>query len=573
MPVHNSEIAERFNRYATLLEIQGANPFRIRAYRNAARTILNYGESMESMLRKGEDPDDLPGIGKDLADKIREIVETGHLPALEELERSMPGDLVELTTLPGLGAKRVKILYETLGIEHMEDLAKAARTGRLKDLPGFGAKTEANILKEIEKHRQSTDRISIHEAEEFAEPLVAYLKKVEGVKQVTVAGSYRRRRDTVGDLDILVTCKTGTGVMKAFVGYDEVADVVSKGTTRSTVILRSDLQVDLRVVPEASYGAALHYFTGSKAHNIAIRKMAQDRGLKLNEYGAFKGDERVAGKTEKEIFALVGLPYIEPELRENRGEIDAASAHKLPHLITVDDIRGDLHVHTTATDGKNSIEEMARAAKDRGYDYLAISDHTKHVTIAHGMDAKGFARQFDEIDRVNAKMSGIKVLKSAEVDILEDGKLDLPDSILKEFDFTTCSIHYKFNLSAEEQTERILRAMDNPYFSILGHPTGRLLGEREAYEVDMERVMQGALDRGCHLEVNAQPERLDLTDIYCRMAKDMGLKLAICTDAHATDSLDYIRFGIDQARRGWLEPEDVLNTRGLKDLQKLLKRS
>ena len=573
MPVHNSEIAERFSRYATLLEIQGANPFRIRAYRNAARTILNYGESMESMLRKGEDPDDLPGIGKDLADKIREIVETGRLSALEELERSMPGDLVELTTLPGLGAKRVKVLYETLGIEHMEDLAMAARTGKLKDLPGFGAKTEANILKEIEKHRSSTDRINIHEAEEFAEPLVAYLKKIDGVKQVTVAGSYRRRRDTVGDLDILVTCKTGTGVMNAFTAYDEVADIVSKGTTRSTVILRSGLQVDLRVVPEASYGAALHYFTGSKAHNIAIRKMAQDRGLKLNEYGAFKGDKRVAGRTEKEIFALVGLPYIEPELRENRGEIDAAATHKLPHLVTVGDIRGDLHTHTTATDGKNSIEEMARAAKERGYDYLAISDHTKHVTIAHGMDAKGFARQFDEIDRVNAKLSGIKVLKSAEVDILDDGKLDLPDSILKEFDFTTCSIHYKFNLSAEEQTERILRAMDNPYFSILGHPTGRLLGEREAYEVDMERVMEGALDRGCHLEVNAQPERLDLTDIYCRMAKDMGLKLAICTDAHSTDSLDYIRFGIDQARRGWLEPEDVLNTHSLKELLKLLKRS
>ena len=573
MPVHNGEIADRFSRYATLLEIQGANPFRIRAYRNAARTILNYGESMESMLRKGEDPDDLPGIGKDLADKIREIVETGHLSALEELERSMPGDLVELTTLPGLGAKRVKILYETLGIEHMEDLAKAARTGKLKDLPGFGAKTEANILKEIDKHRQSTDRINIHEAEELAEPLVDYLKKVDGVKQVTVAGSYRRRRDTVGDLDILVTCKTGTGAMNAFTTYDEVADIVSKGTTRSTVILRSGLQVDLRVVPEASYGAALHYFTGSKAHNIAIRKMAQDRGLKLNEYGAFKGDKRVAGRTEKEIFALVGLPYIEPELRENRGEINAATAHKLPHIVTVGDIRGDLHVHTTATDGKNSIEEMARAAKERGYDYLAISDHTKHVTIAHGMDGKGFARQLDEIDRVNAKLSGIKVLKSAEVDILEDGKLDLPDSILKEFDFTTCSIHYKFNLSAEEQTERILRAMDNPYFSILGHPTGRLLGEREAYDVDMERVMQGALDRGCHLEVNAQPERLDLTDIYCRIAKDMGLKLAICTDAHTTDSLDYIRFGVDQARRGWLEPEDVLNTHNLKDLLRLLRRS
>ena len=572
MPVHNSEVVDRFNRYATLLEIQGANPFRIRAYRNAARTIQNLPQSLEAKLAEGKDPDDLPGIGRDLADKIREIVATGRLKALEELERSMPGDLVELTTLPGLGPKRVKILYETLGIEHLEDLAKAARTGKLKTLAGFGAKTEANILKEIEHRRQTTARIRLQEAEEFATPLVAYLGKVPGVKKVIVAGSFRRRRDTVGDLDILVTCKTGADVMKAFVAYDEVADVVSKGTTRSTVVLRSGLQVDLRVVPEASYGAALHYFTGSKAHNIAVRKMAVDRGLKLNEYGAFKGDKRIAGKTEAEIYDLVGLPYIEPELRENRGELEAARKHKLPHLITLDDIRGDLHSHTKATDGKNTIEEMARAAKARGYGYLAISDHTKHVTIAHGMHADGFRRQFDEIDRLNEKLSGFRILKSAEVDILEDGSLDLPDDVLEGFDLTTCSIHYKFNLSAEKQTERILRAMDNPYFSILGHPTGRLLGEREAYEIDMERVMQGALDRGCHLEVNAQPERLDLTDIYCKLAKEMGMKLAISTDAHTTDTLDYMRYGIDQARRGWLEPGDVLNTRSWPDLKNLLAR-
>ena len=573
MPVHNAEIVEDFNRYATLLEIKGANPFRIRAYRNAARTIQNLPHALDSMLREGKDFADLPGIGRDLADKITEIIKTGRLAALDELERSMPGDLVELTTLPGLGPKRVKSLYESLGIEHMEDLAKAAKSGELRRLSGFGAKTEENILKEIERRKQTGDRINLYQAEEFAEPLVDYLKKVPGVKTVTVAGSYRRHKETVGDLDILVTCKSGTNVMNAFVRYDEVADVVSKGTTRSTVMLRAGLQVDLRVVPEISYGAAMYYFTGSKAHNIAIRKMAQERGYKLNEYGAFKGSKRIAGKTETEIFKLVGLPYIEPELRENRGEIEAAAKHKLPHLVTLKDIRGDLHSHTKATDGKNTIREMALAAKKRGYDYLAISDHTKHVTIAHGMNARGFARQIEEIDRVNESIKGFRILKSAEVDILDDGKLDLPDSILKEFDFTTCSIHYKFGLSAEKQTERILRAMDNPYFTILGHPTGRLLGEREAYEIDMEHVMEGALERGCHLEINAQPERLDLTDIYCRMAKDMGLKLAISTDAHTTATLDYMRFGIAQARRGWLEPDDVLNTRRWPDLKKLLARS
>jgi DNA polymerase (family 10) len=409
-------------------------------------------------------------------------------------------------------------------------------------------------------------------AEQIAGPLLEYLKAAKGVKQAVIAGSYRRRKDTVGDLDILVTAKRGSEVMKRFAAYDEVGEVVSQGTTRSTVILRSGLQVDLRVVPEASYGAALHYFTGSKDHNIAIRTLAVKKGLKVNEYGVFKGEERIAGKTEKEVYALFDLPFIPPELRENHGEIEAARKKRLPKLIALDDIRGDLHAHTKATDGRYTAEEMALAAKARGYDYLAICDHSKHVTIAKGLDAKRLAKQIDEIDRLNEKLKGVRLLKSTEVDILDDGTLDLPDSILKELDLRVCAIHYQFGLSAEKQTERIIRAMDNRYFNILAHPTGRLMGEREAYAVDMQKLMEAALERGCFLEVNAQPERMDLSDMHCRMAKDMGLKLAISTDAHTTANLDFMRFGIDQARRGWLEADDVLNTRSWKELTKLLAR-
>jgi len=572
MPVHNAEIADIFNRYAVLLEIADANPFRIRAYRNAARTIQDLPQSVESMLGEGKDLSELPGIGEDLAEKIAEIVETGRFPELDKIEETIPAGLVEVTALPGLGPKRVKTLYDKLEIRNLEELRQATEAGKLHGLAGFGAKTQEHILKEIQRRREAETRIRLSIAEQVAEPLLQYLKAIPAVEEGVIAGSYRRRKETVGDLDILVTCRKAEPAMDRFLAYDEVEEVVSKGKTRSTVLLRSGLQVDLRVVPEESYGAALHYFTGSKAHNIAIRTMAVKRGLKLNEYGVFKGRKRVAGRTEREIFAQVGLPYIEPELRENRGEIEAAQKGKLPKLITLDDIRGDLHSHTRATDGKYSVEEMAAAAKARGYEYLAITDHTKHVTIAHGLDEKRLASQIREINRLNERLDGIVVLKSTEVDILEDGSLDLPDDILEDLDLTVCSVHSKFGLAADAQTERIIRAMDNPYFNILGHPTGRLLDEREPYDVDMERLMEAALERGCFLELNAQPERLDLTDIHCRMAKEMGLKIAISTDAHTAATLDYMRFGIGQARRGWLEPGDVLNTRGLGELRKLLRR-
>lgn len=360
--------------------------------------------------------------------------------------------------------------------------------------------------------------------------------------------------------------------MRRFVAYDEVADVISQGDTRSTVVLRSGLHADLRVVPQVSFGAALCYFTGSKAHNIAVRKIGVAKGCKVNEYGVFKGEKRVAGRTEQDVYAKLGLAYIEPEMREDRGEIELAAKGRLPKLVTLDDIRGDLHCHTDLTDGRNTLEEMAAAAGERGYEYLAVTDHTKHVTVAHGLDKAGMMTAIRRIDRLNTKLDGITILKSAEVDILEDGRLDLPDSVLRELDLVVCAVHYKFNLPEKKQTARILRALDNRHCNILAHPGGRLINVREPYEVDIQTIMNAARERGCFLELNAQPARLDLTDVHCKMAKDMGLKVAISTDAHNTAQFDYMRFGIGQARRGWLEARDVLNTRGLAELKKLLRR-
>ncbi len=574
MPIHNADVARLFTRMANLLEIQGANPFRVRAYRNAARTVGDLPRGVAEMLDQGKDLSELPGIGGDLAGKIREIVETGRLTQLEELEESTATGLDELLRIRGIGPKKVKALNRELGVSTLEGLRAAAEEGKVRKLAGFGKKTEELILLGIDAAEESGKRVRLDVAEGVARSLVRHLEDSGGLKEVAVAGSFRRRRETVGDLDLLATCtrSSESAVMDRFVGHDEVTEVVSRGETRATVILRSGLQVDLRVVPQVSYGAALHYFTGSKAHNIAVRKLGQQRGLKINEYGVFRGDDRVAGRTEEEVYAQVDLPYIEPELREDRGELEAARAGKLPHLVRVEDLRGDLHAHTLKTDGRFSLEEMAEAARKRGYEYLAITNHSQRVTMARGYDAKRLTREIERIDKLNEDLGEFTVLKGIEVDILEDGSLDLPGDVLQRLDFTVCSIHYNWNLGREEQTERILRAMDDPHFTILGHPTGRLLGEREPYEVDLERVVEGAAERGCFLEVNAHPERLDLDDVHCKLAKELGVKVAISTDAHSVTDLDHMRFGVWQARRGWLEPEDVLNTRPWPQLKKLLKR-
>lgn len=572
MPVQNADVAELFNRLADLLEIEGANPFRIRAYRNAARTLDELPKSVRVLIAEGKDLAELPGIGKDLAQKIAEVVETGRLEALDRAERRTPRALVELVALPGLGPKRVRELYERLKIRSLEDLGRALRAGKLRKLPGFGVKTEEKILRALERHRGEEKRTRLAAAEPVAEALCAYLEGISGIEKTAIAGSYRRRRETVGDLDILVAAKPGAGVMDRVVAFEDVTEVAAKGETRATVYLRNGLQVDVRVVPEESYGAALHYFTGSKAHNIAIRKIGVAKGLKVNEYGVFEGRKRIAGRTEEEVYRAVGLPFIPPELREDRGEIEAARKKRLPRLVEAGDIRGDLHAHTEATDGRDSIEAMAKAAKAKGYAYLAITDHTRHVTVANGLDARRLGHELAAIDRLNAKLAGIRILKSAEVDILSDGSLDLPDSILDELDFTVCSVHYRFDLPAKNQTDRILKAMDNPRFNILGHPSGRLIGRREPYGLELERLIEGARARGCFFELNAQPDRLDLNDVACKMAKEMGVMVSIATDAHSTAQLDFMRFGVDQARRGWLEPKDVLNARPWSELKRLLKR-
>lgn len=573
MPVENTEIAALFNRFADLLEIEDANPFRVRAYRNAGRTIAGYSRSIAQLVSEGRDLEELPGIGKDLAAKIKTIVLTGRLPQLERIEKRTPRALSDLIQLPGLGPKRVKLLYRELHIRSAEDLQRAARSGKLVELPGFGVKTVSKILQGLERAEPRPQRLRLDRAEQIAEPLVAWLRSIRGVNSVDVAGSFRRRRETVGDLDILVTCGRDSPVIQRFVKYDDVAEIISQGDTRSTVRLRSGLQADLRVVPRESYGAALYYFTGSKEHNIAVRRLAVARKLKINEYGVYRGARRIAGRSETEIFCSVGLPYIPPELRENRGEIATAQQQRLPQLVTLANIRGDLHSHTNATDGNASLKQMAAAARALGYHYLAITDHSRRLSVAHGLDRRRLLAQLDAIDRLNSGYRDFRLLKSMEVDILEDGSLDMPDEVLRRLDLVVGAVHSGFTLPRHRQTERLVRAMHSRYFNILAHPSGRLIGEREPMDIDMQKIMRAAKRCGCYLEINAQPQRLDLNDIYCKAAKDLGLKLTISSDAHSTDGLKLIRFGVDQARRGWLEADNVLNTLSLEGLLVALKRA
>ena len=573
--VHNAEVAAIFEKLADLLEIEGANRFRIRAYRKAAQTIANLPREAASMVVEGEDLTELPGIGDDLAGKIAEIVTTGKLSLLEEVSKRVPPGLSDIVALPGVGPKRAKALYETLGVRSIDDLRKKTADEKLGRIPGVGKVTAQKIVKAVRQVDQGTKRYKLSDAEEVARYLVAYLEKLDGIEEVVVAGSYRRRKETVGDLDILVTgsASKSLAVMTAFANFPDVARIIEKGSTRSTIVLNNGMQVDLRYVEPRSFGSALHYFTGSKDHNIGVRSLAVKAGLKLSEYGLFRGDTRIAGKSETEIYKALGLSYIEPELRENGGEIEAAKSGRLPKLIELKDIRGDLHTHTDASDGTISIADMAKAGRVRGYEYLAITDHSKRVSVARGLDEKRLNVQIDEIDRINEETRGIRILKSCEVDILSDGKLDLDDAVLKRLDFAYGAVHYNFALSREKQTERIIRAMDSPHLSILAHPTGRLINRRPPYEVDMERLLTAAAERNCAVEINAHPDRLDLNDIHCRMAKDLGVKIAISTDAHSADGLDMMRFGVDQARRGWLEAGDVINTLPLMALRKRLARA
>jgi DNA polymerase (family 10) len=573
MPVHNIEIANIFDEIADFLEIEDENPFRIRAYRNAARTVRGLGSDLKDMVAAGEDLTELPGIGKELAAKIREMLETGTVKALVKLQQRIPQSVTEILKLPNLGPKRVRILYHDLKIENLQQLAKAAGQGRIRTLEGFGEKIEKAILEAVEARTQKEKRFMIAEAGRSVHSRIDYLKNVPGAKEVVAAGSYRRARETVGDLDILVTARKTSPLMDRFVEYDEVAEVLAKGKTRSSVVLRCGLQVDVRLVAQSSFGAALQYFTGSKDHNIAIRRLGQQRGLKINEYGVFRFEKRVAGRTEESVYRALDLPLIPPELRENRGEIEAARDKCLPDLVEVKDIKGDLHMHTQMTDGRNSLKEMALAARQRGFKYIAITEHSDRLKVAGGLDPPRLMQQMEEIDRLNEALKGIAILKGIEVEILEDGSLDLDDTVLARLDLVVGTVHSYFDLPPEKQTERILRAMDHRYFSMLAHPTGRRLNEREPYRVDMARIIHKARDRGCFLELNSNPRRLDLYDIYCVAAKAQGVLVSVNSDAHSVNDFDYLAFGVAQARRGWLEKDNVLNTRSLAQLRKLLKQT
>src|SRR5687768_14729951 len=573
MPSHNADIAAIFEEIADLLEIEGANPFRIRAYRNAARMIGELSTEAYALLEDDEDLTRIPGVGRDLAAKIDEIIRTGNCSLLERLHTELPPAVTELLKVPGLGPKRVRHLYHDLDVQTVGQLYRAARDGRIRALPGFGEKTELHILQAVEAHADQISRFKLAVAAQYAEALRSYLAAAPGVMKVTVAGSYRRMRETVGDLDIVITAAESPPVMQHFISYDEVAEILAAGGKRASVILKCGLQVDLRVVAEESYGAALHYFTGSKAHNIAVRYIAQKKGLKINEYGVYRGKTRIGGETEESVYHAVGLSYIPPELRENRGEIEASRARKLPRLVERGDLRGDLHVHTKATDGHNTLREMALAGKSQGLEYLAITDHSREMRVARGLDPLRLARQCEEIDALNEELEGITLLKGIEVDILEDGSLDLPDHVLGRLDLVLGAVHSKFELSSARQTQRILRAMEHPHFTMLAHPSGRLLQQRPPYDADMPRIIREAGRRGCFLELNAQPERLDLFDTYCHMAKEEGVLVSINSDAHSTFEFDNLRFGVGQARRGWLEKQNVLNTRSLQELRVLIART
>lgn len=573
MAFSNVEVAQAFETIATLLEIENANQFRVRAYRNAARVIEGLPQSLTDLVAKEEDLSEYNGIGEDLAEKIKNFVETGHIPLLDELSSHHPKGLVELARLENLGPKRIKILHDELGISSLKSLKQACEREQVREVRGFGVKTEKKLLDEIKVLSKSgvDKRLLWSQVDEIARSLVTYLNKSPEVNKVEVAGSYRRRKETVGDLDILITCNHPKKVIDYFVAYEDVNEILSRGITRSTVVLRTGLHVDLRVLKDESFGSGLYYFTGSKAHNIEVRKIARHNGLKINEYGVFKGTRKIAGKTEEEVFKAIHLDYIPPELRENRGEIQAAQDHQLPDLIKREDLCGDLHSHTLATDGRNSIEEMALAAKASGLKYLAITDHSQQVRVANGLDVKRLRKHIEDIERVNAKISGITLLKGIEVDILEDGSLDLPDEILKELDIRICSVHYRFKMNKEMMTKRILKAMENPYFNVLGHPTGRLLLKREPYEFDLEKIIRKAVELGKIFEIDSQPDRLDLSAEHCQLAQELGAKFVIDSDAHSISGLNYLDYGVAQARRGWIERKNVLNTLPWEELRKMLK--
>ncbi|MFQ5678339.1 MAG: DNA polymerase/3'-5' exonuclease PolX [Gemmatimonadota bacterium] len=577
--MENVEIAEMLERVADLLEIREANPFRVRAYRNAARTVEFHTAPMERLVAEEADLTELPGIGQEMARHIRELVERGALTPYEELSREVPPSLIELMRLPGVGPKKARKVWQALGVETLDALEAEAKAGRIAELEGFGEKTQAQILAGIESYRRHVSRFRLGDVDPLVRTLLEHLRELPQVEQAEVAGSWRRRRETVGDLDLLAVATEPGPVMDRFTAFPSVATVLVTGDTRGSVRLRDGLQVDIRIVPPESYGAALVYFTGSKAHNIKLRQRALERALHVSEYGVFRAPEGgraegveissgelVAGRTEEEVYGAVELPWIPPELREDRGEIEAAERGTLPRLVTREDLRGDLQMHSTWSDGKNSIEEMLEACVRHGYEYFAITDHSQALAMTGGLDEKRLAEQWAEMEEIQARHDEIRILRSMEVDILRDGTLDLAEEMLAGLDLVVVSVHSYFNLPPEEQTERILRAIRHPEVNVLGHPTGRLINRRDPIRFEVEEILKVAAELGVAVEINSQPDRLDLKDAHAARARELGVKVVISTDAHRASELEFVRYGVEQARRAWLEPKDVLNALPLEGL-------
>jgi DNA polymerase (family 10) len=572
MRMKNKELADLFGKMADILEFKDENPFKISAYRKASRIIGDLTQDIEEIAEGGK-LKEVPGIGEGMAQKILEYLKTGKVSKFEEVRKGVPDALIAIMDIPGMGPKTLSMIHKEKGISSLSQLEKAVEDGSLVGLPGIGEKKVENIKRGIQLLKQSKGRMNLGIAFPVAKEIVETLREKAGSKKIEWAGSLRRMRENIGDIDILATGPNKEKIVHTFTHLPEVKEVLASGETKASVIVEGGIQIDLRVVEEDSYGAALQYFTGSKGHNIHLRGIAKTKGIKINEYGVFKGEKKVGGKEEEDVYRALGMDWIEPELREDRGEIEAAKEARLPKLVKEPEIKGDLHVHSNWSDGTSPIEEIARAAQKRGYQYVAICDHSKSLKITHGLDESRLMKQIEEIDRINEKMKGFQILKGTEVDILNDGRLDLSEKVLEKLDLVVAAVHSGFKQEKEKMTKRIVRALENPLVHILAHPSGRLLGARDPYEVGIDEVMEAAKQYGKALEINAYFERLDLDDIHCRKAKEMGIPLAIGTDSHHLDQMWMISLGVAVARRGWLETPNILNTLPLKGILKWCHKS
>ena len=584
--MENLDVARTLTELADLLEIQGASPFRIRAYRNAVNTINSLSRPLKDMVAAGEDLTELPGVGKSVAKYIGEFLTSGSISRLEEVSAEFPRSLVQLMRLDGVGPKKARKLFEELDVRTVDDLAAELEAGRVQTLDGFGVKSAAKIIDAIEDHKKHTGRFQIRETERLIAGLLEHMQSAPGVARIKLAGSLRRRKETIGDVDILAELDgDGTPVVDHFVSFSGAQRVVGAGSTKGSIVLHSGLQVDLRVIPSRSFGAALQYFSGSKEHNVAVRSRAVRQGLRVNEWGVFRvpeteddepigkeDGERLAGDTEQSVYEVLGMSWVPPELRENRGEVEAACEDELPELVSLEDIRGDLQMHSTWSDGKASVEEMARSCLERGYEYFALTDHSQAMAMVQGLTPERAREQWAEIEQVQELVPGIRILKSVEVDILKDGSLDMPDDVLEQLDVLVISVHSFMDQNKKTMTDRVLRAMQHPSADILAHPTGRIINRREPFELDVEAVLEAAADLSVAVELNANPNRLDFSDVHVHRAKELAVPVVISTDAHSLRGLADMRFGVDQARRGWLEASDVLNTRSVEEMMGWLGR-